>query len=247
MPVLSPRGLVSYMSPLDSAATSTDAATSLVPWTLPSRPRLRGRIHSYALIGAVIPGATLVAVAGATVSGIAAGATAVYVVCVLGLFGASAAYHRGRWTSARSQELARRADHAMIFLLIAGTYTPLTLLAMPSVLGLVLLGVAWVGAIGGVTLTVLHPRGTQRFVIPFYLALGWVAVFALPDLLVRTGVTALALIVAGGLIYTAGAIGFAVGRPRGRPETFGYHEFFHVATVVAATCHYVATWFMLYS
>lgn len=90
----------------------------------------------------MIPGATLVAVAGATVSGIAAGATAVYVVCVLGLFGASAAYHRGRWTSARSQELARRADHAMIFLLIAGTYTPLTLLAMPSVLGLVLLGVA---------------------------------------------------------------------------------------------------------
>ena len=217
-----------------------------VPWTLPDRPRLRGWVHSYALVGAVLPGAALIAVAGATVSGVAAAATAVYVVCVLGLFGTSALYHRGRWTSSRSQELARRADHAMIFVLIAGTYTPLTLLAVPPDLGLVLLVVAWAGAVGGVTLTVLHPHGTQWFVIPLYIALGWVAVFALPDLLVSTGVTALALVVAGGLIYTAGAVCFALRRPHGRPDTFGFHEFFHVATVLAATCHYVATWFMLY-
>ena len=227
---------------------SIDRASTLsvVAGRTDTRPRLRGRIHLWSGVGAVVPGIVLVATAGATVSAAAAVSTAVYMATVLGLFGTSAAYHVARWTSARTRARMNQADHAMIFVFIAGTYTPITVLSMPRTLGLTLLAVAWVGAAAGVALTLWHPRGTRWGVLPLYLTLGWVAVFALPDLLDRGGAAALTLIVGGGLIYTVGAIGFATGRPRGWPTTFGFHEYFHAATVVAALCHYVAIWLLLY-
>ncbi len=212
-----------------------------------SRPRLRGWIHFWSFLVSIAAGTLLVTLAATTVSAKAAAATAVYTVTVLGLFGTSALYHRRTWASLRSRMLMRRLDHAMIFVFIAGTYTPFTLLAMPPVTGTVVFAVEWGGALGGVALKLAWPAAPRWIGVPFYLALGWVAVFVLPDLLRRAGVAGLVLLLAGGLLYTVGALCYATRRPRGWPATFGYHEFFHAAVTLAAVCHYVAVWLTIYA
>lgn len=237
----------------DTAQLGLGDPNAAAPWVgdvassvTPTKPRARGWIHLWSLLVAVIPGIALVVLAAATVSGAAAAATAIYTATVLGLFGASAAYHRGRWAGDRPREWMRRLDHSMIYVFIAGTYTPITVLALPSDTDLVVLAVAWSGAGVGVALTLLWPSAPRWAGVPLYLALGWVAVFVLPDLLRHGGVAVLALIITGGLIYSLGAVGFAARRPRGRPATFGFHEYFHTATVAAALCHHVAIWLLLY-
>jgi hemolysin III len=211
------------------------------------KPRLRGWLHLWSFVVAIAAGITLVSLAGSTVSAEAAASVAVYSVTVCGVFGVSALYHRRSWVTPRGRTLMKRLDHAMIFVFIAGTYTPFAVLAMPESTGTVVLWVVWLGALGGVVLKVAWPHAPRWVGVPFYLALGWVAVFVLPDLLHRGGVAPLVLLLVGGVFYSVGAGFYAWRRPVGWPRTFGYHEFFHAATVVAAACHHVAIWLVLYA
>ena len=134
----------------------------------------------------------------------------------------------------------------MIFVFIAGTYTPFALLAMPERTGRIVLAVVWFGALGGVLLKTSWITAPRWLSVPLYLGLGWVAVFVLPSLLRHGGVAAFVLIIAGGLLYTFGGIVYGLKRPDPWPRTFGYHEVFHLCTVVAATCHMVAVWLAVY-
>lgn len=211
------------------------------------RPRLRGWLHFWSFIASVATGATLVALAASTVSARAALATSVYGLTVVGLFGVSALYHRVTWKSDRVRTWMKRMDHSMIFVFIAGTYTPFALLAMNPGTGSTVLLVVWIGALLGVTLKLAWPHAPRWLGVPIYIALGWVAVFVLPELLHHAGVAALVLLLVGGVLYTVGAVFYATRWPNPWPQVFGYHEFFHAATVVAALCHYIAIWLAMYS
>ncbi len=221
--------------------------TTLTPAPSGVKPRARGWIHFWSFVASVLTGTTLVALAAVTVSPRAAVGTAVYSVTVSGLFGVSALYHRRTWHSRRVQMWMKRLDHSMIFVFIAGSYTPFALLAMPERTGGVVLAVVWTGALLGVALKMAWPDSPRWLGVPLYLALGWVAVFVLPDLLQRAGVAALVLLLVGGLFYTLGGLAYGVRRPNPWPTTFGFHEVFHTATVLAALCHYVAIWLTIYA
>lgn len=210
------------------------------------RPRLRGHIHFWSFFGAAAGAVTLVLFAALTVSATAALATTVYGLTVLGLFGVSALYHRRIWTP-RGYQWMKRADHSMIFLFIAGTYTPFTLLSMSKPTGYLILGVVWGGAIAGVALKMLWPTAPRWLGVPIYIALGWVAVFVLPELAHHAGTAALVLLLTGGVFYTLGAVFYAVRWPNHWPDVFGYHEYFHACTVLAAVSHYIAIWLALYA
>ena len=210
------------------------------------KPAMRGRLHLWSFVVSIFAGAALVTLAGSTVSGRAAAATAVYAITVLGLFGVSALYHRRHWVTRRARAMMRRLDHSMIFLFIAGTYTPFAMLAMPERTGVTVLIVVWSGALAGVALKLAWPHGPRWLSVPVYIALGWVAVFVTPALLTHAGVTAFVLLAVGGLLYTVGALCYATRWPDPWPSTFGHHEFFHAATVLAAVCHHAAIWFVLY-
>jgi hemolysin III len=210
------------------------------------KPRLRGVIHYWSFLVSVATGATLISVAAATVSAKAALATSVYGATVLGMFGVSALYHRRWWTSLRVRAWMKRLDHSMIFLFIAGTYTPFMLLAMPPSAGYVVLAVVWTGAIAGVALKLLWPNAPRWLGTPIYIALGWVAVFVFPDLVAHAGPGALVLLLVGGFFYTLGAVFYATRWPNPWPHVFGHHEFFHAATVLAAASHYIAIWLAMY-
>jgi len=221
--------------------------TTLTPAPSGVKPRARGWIHFWSFVASVLTGTALVALAAVTVSPRAAVGTAVYSVTVSGLFGVSALYHRRTWHSRRVQMWMKRLDHSMIFVFIAGSYTPFALLAMPERTGDVVLAVVWTGALLGVALKMAWPDSPRWLGVPLYLALGWVAVFVLPDLLQRAGVAALVLLLVGGLFYTLGGLAYGVQRPNPWPTTFGFHEVFHTATVLAALCHYVAIWLTIYA
>lgn len=212
-----------------------------------TKPRLRGFFHLWSFVLSLATGTILTAVAGATVSAEAAMATAVYSVTVSGVFGTSALYHRRMWASPRAACWIKRLDHSMIFVFIAGSYTPFARFAMPEDTGTTVLVVVWVGAAAGVALKLLWPEAPRWVGVPIYLALGWVAVFVFPDLLAHGGVAALVLLIAGGALYTVGALTYALRWPDPWPNTFGFHEVFHTTTVVAAVCHYIAVWLTMYS
>jgi hemolysin III len=211
------------------------------------RPTMRGWLHFWSFFVSVVTGATLISLAASTVSGVAALATSVYGVTVLGLFGVSALYHRRQWRGERVKTWMKRLDHSMIFVFIAGTYTPFALLAMGRPTGFVVLGVVWGGALAGVALKMLWPSSPRLLGVPIYLALGWVAVFVFPTLLHHAGVASFVLLLVGGALYSVGAVFYATKWPNPWPKTFGFHEFFHAATVLAAICHYVAIWLMMYA
>jgi hemolysin III len=141
----------------------------------------------------------------------------------------------------------KRLDHSMIFVFIAGTYTPFSLLAMDKPTGYIVLGVVWGGALAGVALKMLWPHAPRWLGVPIYIVVGWVAVFVFPQLLHNAGVAAFVLLLVGGLLYTLGAVFYATRWPNPWPATFGHHEFFHACTVLAALSHYIAIWFVLYS
>jgi hemolysin III len=206
---------------------------------------MRGWLHLFAFFGSIVAAAVLIPLA--FVQGARAGvAVSVYCLTILGLFGVSALYHRRRW-SPRGWKLMKRADHSMIFLFIAGTYTPFARLAVPETTGWWILGVVWTGALAGVALKMAWPNAPRWVGVPIYLALGWVAVFVLVDILNLVGVTVVVLMAAGGVLYSLGAVAYASKRPNPWPGTFGYHEVFHAMTIVAATCHYIAVYFALYN
>ncbi|WP_269844589.1 PAQR family membrane homeostasis protein TrhA [Actinokineospora bangkokensis] len=209
------------------------------------KPKMRGVIHYWSFLVSVVTGAVLVVMA-TTVSGTAALATSVYSVTVLGLFGVSALYHRRWWVTESARTWMKRLDHSMIFLFIAGTYTPFSLLGMPRPTGYVVLAIVWSGALLGVALKLLWPHAPRWLGTPIYIALGWVAVFVLPELLTQVGPAAFVLLLCGGAFYTVGAVFYATKWPNPWPA-FGHHEFFHAATVLAALSHYIAIWLTLYS
>lgn len=180
-------------------------------------------------------GVLVVASAGSTRARAGAG---VYAVALCALFGVSAAYHRLRWSPPARRRM-RRMDHATIFVMIAGSYTPLCLLALSGSTATAILLVAWTGAVVGVALAVTGIAEKSVFGLACYIGLGWVMVVALPQLLRRLSTTELLLIVAGGLLYTAGAIVLGTRRPDPFPRVFGYHEIWHVMVAVASICHYL--------
>jgi hemolysin III len=186
---------------------------------------------------------TGVALVLAAPSGRAALATAIYAVSVAGLFGASALYHRISWASVKARRWMRRLDHSMIFLLIAGTYTPFALLALRGTLATVILIVVWSAAAAGIVLKLVWIDAPKTLVAIIYVALGWVAVAAFPELIARLGVTATALVAAGGVLYTVGALIYAFQRPDPVPAVFGYHEIFHALVIVAAALQYAVVAF----
>ena len=210
------------------------------------RPRARGWIHLYSAYAAAVIGIVLTVMAATTVSAIAAVACATYALTIVGLFTISATYHRHIWISPRARRWMKRADHSMIFVFIAGTYTPFAVLTIPQPSATVVLAVVWGGAALGVGLKMAWPAAPRWLGVPIYLALGWVALFFLPDIAVNGGVAALVLLLVGGVLYTAGAVFYATRRPRGWPLTFGYHEFFHAFVTAAALCHCIAIWLILY-
>lgn len=225
-----------------------DAATTIAPVPeAPIKPRLRGWIHFWSLVASVTTGATLVTLAASTVSARAALVTAVYSASVSGLFGTSALYHRRSWTNRRTAYWVKRLDHSMIFIFIAGSYTPFATLAMPPDTGILVLVVVWSGAVAGMTMKLTWPDAPRWLGVPIYLALGWVAVFVMADLLRAAGPAALVLLVVGGALYSVGALIYGLRWPDPWPSTFGFHEFFHAATVLAAICHYVAVWLAMYA
>jgi hemolysin III len=140
----------------------------------------------------------------------------------------------------------KRLDHSMIFVFIAGTYTPIAALTLPRSSAAVVLTVVWTGAVFGVLLQSAWPSAPRWLSVPCYIGLGWVAVFVMPQLLHNAGVAALVLIIAGGAIYTVGAVVYATKRPNPIPGVFGFHEVFHLCTLVAALCHYVAIWLAVF-
>jgi hemolysin III len=211
-----------------------------------TRPRARGWIHLYSAVIATVMSLALIPLAAVFVGPGAAFACSVYAATMVGLFTVSAIYHRRTWRSVRARTWMKRADHSMIFLFIAGTYTPITALALHPPTSTVVLIAVWVGAAGGVALKMFWPHAPTWVGVPFYLALGWVAVFVLPELLASGGVAVLVLIIVGGLLYSVGAIFYATRRPNTWPATFGYHEYFHACVSLAALCHCVAIWLVLF-
>src|SRR5215211_3573589 len=191
---------------VEQAWTASDFADS--DWEHPdTRPRMRGWLHLFAFFGAIVAAAVLIPLA--FVQGPRAGwPVTVYCLTILGLFGVSALYHRRRW-SPRGWQLMKRADHSMIFLFIAGTYTPFSFLAVPEPTGWWLLGTVWTGALLGVALKMAWPHAPRWLGVPIYLALGWAAVFVLVDILQLVGVAVLVLMAVGGLLYSVGAIAYA--------------------------------------
>jgi hemolysin III len=169
-------------------------------------------------------------------------ATLLYTAATIVMFSVSATYHRVHWKSATAQKWMKRADHSMIFVFIAGTYTPIAALTLSRTAALAVLAVVWTGALFGVVLQTAWPQAPHWVALPCYIALGWVAIFVFPDLLRSAGVTTFALIAVGGVVYTLGALVYAWKRPNPWPGTFGFHEVFHACTLLVALCHYVAIW-----
>ena len=228
-------------SRVDAVETAVGAAVGSAMAAI--KPRLRGWIHLGTFPLAVAAGIVLVALSPAGTPRLA---SAVFAVTASLLFGTSALYHRGSW-SPRWTGVLKRLDHSNIFLIIAGTYTPLAVALLPESRGRSLLWIVWVGAIVGVLFRVLWVGAPRWLYTPVYIALGWVAVFYLPDFIKQGGPAVLTLIAVGGALYTAGAVVYATKRPNPSPRWFGFHELFHVLTVAAFVAHYVAVSMAVYT
>jgi hemolysin III len=192
--------------------------------------------HQYGFFVALVAGTVLVVGAPTATAAVAA---AIYAASVCALFGVSALYHRITWTPPVRRRL-RHLDHAMIFVLIAGTYTPIGLLVLEGPLAAWVLIVVWSGAAAGIALNLAWRQAPSWVGVVVYVALGWVAVVALPQLLRHLGVVGTGLLVAGGLAYSAGALVYARRRPNPAPAVFGYHEIFHLLVVVGVALHFAA-------
>lgn len=200
------------------------------------KPLLRGMSHAYAFWVALVAAVALTAMVPAGTPRVA---SVIYGVGLCGLFAASGTYHRWRWNP-RWRPLLRRVDHSTIFIFIAASYTPVALLVMHGTLRWAILVAVWTGALGGVILSVAWITAPRVLSAICYLALGWVSVVALPQMLDRLDVAPLVLLAAGGVLYSLGAVVYATKRPDPWPRVFGFHEVFHVLVILAAAVQFVA-------
>jgi hemolysin III len=204
-------------------------------------PRLRGALHAGAFPLALAAGGVLIAVAPGQTARLGA---AIYTLTSALLFGVSAAYHRRRGP-ARVRDLLHRCDHANIYLIIAGTYTPLALLALHGDVRVVVLAVIWAGAAAGAVFRVAWMHAPRWLYTSLYLALGWVALAVLPQLARGAGLGVVILIAAGGVLYSLGGVVYALRRPDPLPGWFGFHEVFHACTVAAYAAQYAAVFLVV--
>jgi hemolysin III len=199
------------------------------------KPKLRGWLHAGTFPLSVLLGAILVILAPNERARLS---TAIFAVTASMLFGVSALYHRGNWGPLASGVL-KRFDHANIFLIIAGTYTPFSVLLLPSGPARTLLWIVWTGALIGVAFRVLWVGAPRWLYVPVYIALGWVALVYLPEFLAGGGIAVFVLVLVGGALYTMGAVVYGLRKPNPSPRWFGFHEVFHAFTVLAFLAHYV--------
>ncbi len=232
--------------PANTAEDFPEAVVDRVAQAI-GRPRARGWIHVYAAVVAFICGATLVSVSWAMEGTRAGLATLLYTFTIVAMFAVSGTYHRVTWKSDTARKWMKRADHSMIFVFIAGSYTPFALLALPSNEGLVLFWIVWAGAIAGVLLKMFWPSAPRWLGVPLYILLGWVAAWFVGPIMDGAGVAALVLLIVGGALYSVGGVLYGLKWPNPWPATFGHHEFFHACTAVAAILHYIAMWFAVFS
>ena len=199
-------------------------------------PRLRGVTHAWALWFALVAGSVLALYAP---TGLARVAAVVYGAAMCALFAVSGLYHRWRWNP-RWRPLLRRVDHSTIFVFIAACYTPVGMLILSGTMRWVVMIIVWAGALGGVALSVAWITAPRALCAACYVSLGWVAILAYPQMAATLPTIPLVLMASGGVLYTAGAVIFALGRPNPWPRTFGFHEIFHVFVILAAVAHFVA-------
>jgi hemolysin III len=200
------------------------------------RPTWRGWIHAGTFPIAIVLGIVLIALSDGTEAKVA---SAIFMTTSLLLFGNSALYHRFDWKP-RTKVILKRIDHANIFLLIAGTYTPLSLLALPPEQGILLLVIVWTSALIGIAFRVFWIHAPRWLYVALYIALGWAAVMYMGELL-AVSVPMVLLVIVGGLLYTVGAVIYGLKKPNPIPGVFGFHEIFHALTVLAFLCHWTAT------
>jgi hemolysin III len=199
-------------------------------------PRLRGLLHAWAFWFALAAAVTLIAVAP---DGRARIAAVIYGIGLCALFGASATYHRWRGNP-RWKPILRRIDHSTIFVFIAASYTPISLLVLDDPLRVIVLASVWVGALAGVVMSIAWINAPRALVALCYIAVGWVAIVALPQLFSARGIGMPLLLLTGGILYSLGAAAYATKRPNPWPLTFGFHEVFHTLVIAAALVHFVA-------
>ena len=221
---------------LSTARTQAATAAEAAAHALRQKPRLRGVFHQWAFFVSLGAGTALILLATGSTAHVAA---AIYAFSLSALLGVSALYHRVNW-SPDARRWMRRLDHTMIFVLIAGTYTPFALLVLHGSLAHVVLIAVWVCAGAGTVLNLLWWDAPKPISAAVYLSTGWIAVLAFPQLWSGLGPVGFGLIVLGGILYTAGAVVYARRRPDPRPAVFGYHEIFHLLVVAAAACDFAA-------
>ena len=205
------------------------------------KPRLRGYSHAVAFVAAVPLGLALILEANTSRGRLSA---IVFAATVAAMFGASALYHSPNWSEAPKRWL-RRVDHAGIYGLIAGTYTAFGLLALSGYWRWVVLSIVWAGALAGIVFKFAWLNAPTWISAVIGVALGWIGVVAFPQLLHKIGLAAMLLVLAGGLLYTLGAVVYALRRPDPRPAVFGFHEVFHVLVIAAVACQYTAVAFFV--
>lgn len=224
----------------DTELSTTDGAAEAN--ATPAKPLLRGWQHAVMFPIALIAGLILVATAPTTAGRVS---SAVFAFTAVLLFGVSALLHRGTWSHA-AEALVRRFDHANIYLIIAGTYTPFAVLSLPESQGKLLLIIVWSGAIAGALFRLFWLSAPRWLSTALYVIVGWVVVFFLPELIDGAGVAVVVLIATGGILYTLGAIVYATRWPDPSARAFGFHEVFHSLTIAAFTVHYIAVWVVVH-
>jgi hemolysin III len=200
------------------------------------KPKWRGRLHELGFYVSIPAGILLVWVAQGTTAKIGA---AVFAGTLTLLYGTSAAYHRGKW-SPRAERVMKHLDHSMIFVLIAGSYTPFCLLALKPSWGIAILAIAWAVATLGIVLTITMLDRLHKTGLVMYLGLGWLAIIAAPQFAHSLTTAELVLLATGGVLYTVGAVLLATNWPDPNPKVFGYHEIWHSFVIAAGVCHFSA-------
>ena len=207
------------------------------------KPKLRGWLHAVTSPLALVAGVVLFALSPTAATRVG---SAVFMGSAVLLFSVSAIYHRGTW-SPRVWSVLQRFDHANIFLLIAGSYTPFTLIMLEGTTQMVMLGVVWGGAALGVGLRLFWRRAPRWAFVPIYIGLGWAAVFVADEFAAGSTTAVMALVAAGGLLYTLGGVVYGFRKPDPFPSWFGFHEVFHTLTIAAFVTHYVGVSMATYS